>query len=112
MLHAVHSAGTPLILCSCSAEPPAKGRLSHRPARTGATARLIYALSPLAQGERRIRGTGIYALPSLINHECLPNVARFDRFDRPPADDPAPGANAAVEFRALHDIPQGGCCAA
>ncbi len=66
----------------------------------------------VAQGERRIRGTGLYALPSLINHECLPNVARFDRFDRPPGEDPAPAANAAVEFRALHDIPQGGCCPA
>ncbi|KAL4419948.1 hypothetical protein ABPG75_007046 [Micractinium tetrahymenae] len=55
-------------------------------------------------GERRIRGTGIYSLPSLLNHECLPNVARFDCFDREPS---GPRANACVEFRALHDIPAG-----
>ena len=62
------------------------------------------------QGERRIRGTALYAQASLINHECLPNVARFDRFDAssaPASSAPHPGANTAVEFRALHDIPAG-----
>ena len=75
------------------------------------------------QGERRVRGTALYAHSSLINHECLPNVARFDRFDTPagtPAGAssaaavaagggtaPPPGANTAVEFRALHGIPAG-----
>lgn len=59
------------------------------------------------QGERRIRGTGLYSQASLINHECLPSVARFDRFDAPPAPGAPPGANTAVEFRAMHDIPAG-----
>ena len=35
------------------------------------------------QGERRIRGTAIYPQASFLNHECLPNVARFDHFDSP-----------------------------
>jgi hypothetical protein len=35
------------------------------------------------QGERRIRGTAIYPQAALLNHECLPNVARFDDFDSP-----------------------------
>lgn len=61
----------------------------------------------LPQGERRIRGTALYAQASLINNECLPNVARFDRFDAPPPAGAPPGANAAAEFRALHDIPPG-----
>ncbi|KAL4420349.1 hypothetical protein ABPG77_006156 [Micractinium sp. CCAP 211/92] len=101
------------------------GRLSHALAAAGAGPAAALSLEEVAEllrrdaangygimapsapdGERRIRGTGLYALPSLINHECLPNVARFDRFDRPPGEDPAPAANAAVEFRALHDIPQ------
>ena len=38
---------------------------------------------PAWQGERRIRGTAIYPQASLLNHECLPNVARFDDFDSP-----------------------------
>ena len=38
---------------------------------------------PALQGERRIRGTAIYPQASLLNHECLPNVARFDDFDSP-----------------------------
>ena len=28
------------------------------------------------QGERRVRGGGIYLTAALLNHECLPNVAR------------------------------------
>ena len=36
---------------------------------------------------------------SLLNHDCMPNVARFDDFDA------AHEENAFVEFRALHDIP-------
>ena len=36
-----------------------------------------------SQGERRIRGTAIYPRAALLNHECLPNVARFDDFDSP-----------------------------
>jgi SET and MYND domain-containing protein len=57
------------------------------------------------QGERRIRGTGLYAQASLVNHECLPNVARFDCFDSGAGG--APGSSTSVELRALHDIPAG-----
>ncbi|BDA45650.1 probable histone-lysine N-methyltransferase SMYD1 [Coccomyxa sp. Obi] len=56
------------------------------------------------EGERRIRGTAIYPNASLINHECLPNVARMDNFDAPEV--PAPN-NTAVHFKALHDLPAG-----
>ena len=52
-----------------------------------------------AQGERRIRGSGVYPMSSLLNHDCMPNVARYDYFDGPQED------NTIVEFRALHDIP-------
>ncbi len=47
----------------------------------------------LWQGERRIRGTALYPKASLLNHECLPNVARVDNFDE--ADVNAP-ENTAV----------------
>jgi len=30
---------------------------------------------------RRLRGAAIYPVCSLLNHECLPNVARFDALD-------------------------------
>ncbi|GLI62126.1 hypothetical protein VaNZ11_004662 [Volvox africanus] len=52
-------------------------------------------------GERRLRGSALYAQASLVNHECLPNVARFDFFDsgRP--------NSTHVTFRALHDLPPG-----
>ena len=57
------------------------------------------------QGERRLRGSGIFSFASLINHDCLPNLARFDDFSsRPP--DGQPG-KVELTFRALHDIPQG-----
>lgn len=86
------------------------------------------------QGERRIRGTGIYPAASLLNHECLPNVARVDNFD---AAGVVPPHNTVVRtmsfccsailqgtftalhvranvcvwlqiaFRALHDLPAG-----
>ena len=82
---------------------------------------------PPPQGERQIRGTGLYAAASMVNHECLPNVARFDHFDAPPpppssatptagdasssaaaaAASEAAGANTAVHLRALHDLPPG-----
>ena len=29
-----------------------------------------------AEGERNLRGAGIYARAAMFNHECLPNVAR------------------------------------
>lgn len=53
------------------------------------------------QGERRVRGSGLYQTASLLNHDCMPNVARFDNFDA------ATGDNTLIEFRALHDIPAG-----
>ncbi|KAI7843000.1 hypothetical protein COHA_003333 [Chlorella ohadii] len=102
------------------------GRLSHALAAVGASPAAALSLEEVAEllrrdavngygimapsapnGERRIRGTGLYSQASLINHECLPSVARFDRFDAPPAPGAPPGANTAVEFRAMHDIPAG-----
>lgn len=87
---------------------------------------------PGPDGERRLRGGGIYPHCSLINHECIPNAARFDFFDSPAAAAaPAagPGApscsssgsgggsgtggssgypsNAMVSIRAIHDLPAG-----
>ena len=88
-------------------------------------------MAPCARrGERRLRGTGLYPAAALLNHECLPNVARFDAFDAPPgasvagagtagaagARDPThpeptgeafPGENARLSFRALHALPAG-----
>lgn len=54
-----------------------------------------------AGGERRIRGSGLYIKSSLVNHECLPNVARFDDFDTH-----GPG-NTQISLRALADISAG-----
>ena len=31
--------------------------------------------------ERRVRGGAVYDLASRVNHDCFPNVARFDNFD-------------------------------
>lgn len=53
------------------------------------------------EGERRIRGSGIYAHCSLINHECAPNITRFDYFDSARPD------STSVHFRAMHDLPGG-----
>ena len=88
-------------------------------------------MAPCARrGERRLRGTGLYPAAALLNHECLPNVARFDAFDTQPgagaagagtagaagARDPTnlkptgeafPGENARLSFRALHALPAG-----
>ncbi|GIL51020.1 hypothetical protein Vafri_6979 [Volvox africanus] len=52
-------------------------------------------------GERRLRGSALYAQASLVNHECLPNVARFDFFDSSRSN------STHVTFRALHDLPPG-----
>jgi hypothetical protein len=49
-------------------------------------------------GERRLRGSGLYPNCSLINHECNPNVARFDAFD---------SGSVRMTFRAMHDLPPG-----
>lgn len=82
-------------------------------------------------GERRVRGGAIYPLASNVNHECLPNAARFDWFDgaSSSADSGAAEAtiaaaagagfgaagaagqnslsNAALYLRTLHAIPAG-----
>lgn len=63
-------------------------------------------LAPTQLGERRLRGAGLYSTASRINHECLPNVARFDAFDSP-VSTTAPGTNTAICFRALHALPAG-----
>ena len=41
------------------------------------------AMAPrdVASGDRRVRGGALYALASRVNHDCFPNVARFDNFD-------------------------------
>ena len=87
--------------------------LQHRPSGSRDAHRLPACfLLFLLQGERRIRGTGLYSAAAMFNHECLPSVARFDRFNAsaagPGSSAAAPGTNTAVEFRALHDIPEGG----
>lgn len=73
-------------------------------------------------GERRLRGTGLYPTAALLNHECMPNLARFDAFDAAPLPaggggggggvlsnpvTPYPGDNARIAFRALHALPAG-----
>ncbi len=57
--------------------------------------------SPCRQGERRTRGTAFYPRASLVNHECLPNVARVDDFDT------TGPSNMAMRLVALHNIPMG-----
>jgi len=53
------------------------------------------------RGPSELRGTALYASASRINHECLPNAARYDAFD-------APGAgNTTLRFRSLHALPAG-----
>ena len=52
-----------------------------------------------------MRGSAICGRASLLNHECLPNTARFDGFDaRTPAGTPG---DTSLRFVALHDIPAG-----
>jgi SET domain len=57
-----------------------------------------------AQGDRRVRGTGIYPRASMVNHDCLPNVARFDAFD---SGQPGEPTNTRLQLRALQDLPTG-----
>ncbi|KAL4525951.1 hypothetical protein Ndes2437B_g07227 [Nannochloris sp. 'desiccata'] len=70
-------------------------------------------LAPLLPGaeneaDRRLRGSGLYPLASRVNHECLPNAARFDDFDRTElSSSTAPGSNTALSLRALHALPAG-----
>ena len=53
---------------------------------------------------RILRGSGVYALASMINHECNPNVCRFD----PGFPAASPSVHPArLSFRAMHDLPAG-----
>jgi hypothetical protein len=36
----------------------------------------IMSIRPGPDGERRTRGAGIYPLAALVNHDCMPNMAR------------------------------------
>lgn len=54
-----------------------------------------------AEGERRVRGSGIYPLASCLNHECLPNAARMDMFDSDAPD------RTTISIRMLHNLPAG-----
>jgi hypothetical protein len=84
--------------------PPAIGQEVMSKAPVGESMSWPVTLSCLRfqQGERKIRGTGIYPTASLLNHECLPNVARVDNFDAPGLGAPH---NTAVRMRfpALHN---------
>ncbi|KAL6760832.1 hypothetical protein V8C86DRAFT_2546141 [Haematococcus lacustris] len=82
---------------------PTVGSSPHQAAASGTQA------GPPEDGEgeeeeaftRPLRGSALYGLASLINHECNPNVARFDNFD-------APGQqNTLMVFKAMHDLPAG-----
>lgn len=61
-----------------------------------------------SEEDRRLRGSGLYASASRVNHECLPNAARFDAFDAPiESPTAAPGSNTALHLRMLHALPAG-----
>lgn len=57
--------------------------------------------------DRRLRGSALYAAASRVNHECLPNAARFDAFDAPRPPGAAPLSSAALSLRMLHALPAG-----
>lgn len=60
------------------------------------------------EADRRLRGSGLYPLASRVNHECLPNAARFDDFDGTGlSSSTVPGSNTALSLRALHALPAG-----
>jgi len=57
---------------------------------------------------RRLLGGALYALASLVNHECLPNVARFDDFARAASAPPdTPAERGRLRLVALHALPRG-----
>jgi SET and MYND domain-containing protein len=64
-------------------------------------------LLPGAENEedRRLRGSVLYPIASRVNHECLPNAARFDEFDAPSHG--TPGSNTVLSLRTLHALPAG-----
>lgn len=48
------------------------------------------------------RAYGLYLWASMLNHDCLPNVCRFDYIDDPHREN-----NTDFVFRALHEIKEG-----
>ncbi|KAJ4757723.1 Histone-lysine N-methyltransferase ASHR2 [Rhynchospora pubera] len=52
--------------------------------------------------EMGVRAFGIYPSASLFNHDCLPNVCRFDYIDDPNREN-----NTEFTIRALHEIAEG-----
>jgi SET and MYND domain-containing protein len=66
---------------------------------------------------RRLLGGALYAHASLVNHECLPNVARFDDFvptlassaaaGSSPLEGPATAVQGRLRLVALHALPKG-----
>ncbi|XP_057723666.1 histone-lysine N-methyltransferase ASHR2-like [Arachis stenosperma] len=54
-------------------------------------------------GERSIRIYGIYPYASFFNHDCLPNICRFDYVDSNPLDG---SNNTDIIVRMIHDVPQ------
>lgn len=54
-------------------------------------------------GERQMRGSAIYPGLAMANHECLPNMVRFDDFDTP-ATWPV---NMRLELRTIQAMPAG-----
>ncbi|XP_078447334.1 ASH1-related protein 2 [Wolffia australiana] len=59
-------------------------------------------MEPCSGGLRRVRAYGIYPSAALFNHDCLPNVCRFDYIDSPGF-----GANTDLVVRAIHEIQPG-----
>lgn len=66
---------------------------------------VLAAPDPADPAARAVRGSGLYAISSRFNHDCLPCAARFDGFDDPSAA--AGPARTVLEVRALHAIPRG-----
>ncbi|KAK9833822.1 hypothetical protein WJX74_006946 [Apatococcus lobatus] len=61
----------------------------------------IAAHASMNAGRDQIRGSVLCLQASMMNHDCLPNAARFDDFDSPGEH------NNRLSFRALQDIPAG-----
>lgn len=98
LIHALH--------VNCVPSSPTADEVAHLISRDEINAYGIMTHSG-QDGERNLRGSAFYAQAALINHECMPNVARFDDFDAVEPADSAPRANTFVTFRTLHDLPAG-----
>ncbi|KDD71731.1 hypothetical protein H632_c4493p0, partial [Helicosporidium sp. ATCC 50920] len=60
---------------------------------------------PTARG---VRGALLLASGSLVNHECLPTLARFDDCDAGSRSSATACSTPCVSFRTLHAVPRGG----